>query len=432
MRIGHHLKRLVESHGGSPRERIADVTHAFIESITPDPATGRRKLDPYSIQFAELAEAFLGTTRLGYGQAEHKIKMLGRRMGHVLEAGEAVDASAFADITGQLLVTVIKEKYTSPEYVARKLMRKFPNPGANLQAHIIPYLSDVVDKPSRLAQLEPYPHTQFRESWVTMPAPEKYGLICAVSMEMLLSDFTGQAQDSAKSVARSMAYQEEEQCAAVMLGLSTFTSGVGIPYSTPSYQWNGNMINTYVTTAGTGNYSNRIANFTLTNWTNVNTLEQKFVAMVDPITGRRINAGATHVFCDTAKKYYLKRVFGATEVRTGNEASDTGNLTVSANPLEQKYQMIVSPIWQALLLANAKQNTGATLSASQVQEFMIWMDPSKAFGYREVYPFRTEEAPALNPAQFSQDIELQVKVGRFGVPFVYDPRYAVETSSEAA
>jgi hypothetical protein len=431
MRIGHHLKRLCESHGGAPRERIAEVSRAFVEAITPD-ASGRRRIDLRAVHLAELAEAFLGTQRLGYGQAERKLRMLAAGRAHLLEEAQAaVDASAFADITGQLLVTVIKEKYQSPEFIARRMMRKFPNPGANLGPHIIPYLSDVVDKPQRLAQQEPYPHTQFKESWVTMPAPEKYGLICATSMEMLLSDFTGQAQDSASSVGRSMGYQEEEQCAAVMLGLSTFTNGVGIPYSTASYVWNGNTINTYVTTAGTGNYSNRLANNFITNWTNINTIEQKFVAFVDPITGRRINAWPSAIYCDPAKRYYLKRILNATETRSGSEASDTGNLTVAENPLETRYQLHSSPIWQNLLLNNAKQNTGATLTAAQVLEFCLFFDPQKAFGYREVYPMRTEEAPALNFSEFHQDIALQVKVSRFGVPFVYDPRWSVESSPEA-
>ena len=60
---------------------------------------------------------------------------------------------------------------------------------------------------------------------------------------------------------------------------------------------------------------------------------------------------------------------------------------------------------------------------------MLFADFTKAFGYREVYPFRTENAPALNPDEFKRDIVLQIKCGVFNIPFVYDPHYSVMSTS---
>lgn len=376
-------------------------------------ALTQHKIDPNTVSIPRLARDFLGDNMQG---AYERLRRVGVGLAHTLEATEAQDASAFTNITGQLLVTIIKEKYEAPEFVASKLVKTYPNPGGNLKEHKIPYLSDVLEKPELLSQLELYPQTRFAESWVTMPAPEKRGQICALSMEMLYSDVTGQAQDSAASIGRALAYQKEERILKVVLGL------------TNPYVFNGTGYNTYVSTAGTPGYVNRKYANTILNYTQVNDVEQLFWAMVDPITGRRIFARPTAILCAPQKRYELKRVLSATETRSGNEASDTGNLVVAPNPLDTVYPVYSSAIAQALLADSSL----ISLTAGQQKEYMIFADFTKAFGYREVYPLRTETAPALNPMEFNQDVVLAVKCSEFGVPFVYDPHWACLSTSEAS
>lgn len=400
-----HLKKLCESRG------VPAVTETFGKAIA------EKKIDPHALRLAELAEAFLGRD---YYRAERKLKAVQSGQVHLLEASEAVDASAFSNITGQLLVTVIKEKYESPDFVADKLVKKVPNPGGNLKEHKIPYLSDVIDKGDKLAQAQEYPQTRFHESWVTMPAPEKYGQICAVTMEMVFSDLTGQAQDSAASVGRALGYLKEQRVLRVVLGITN-------PYKAGINGTEVSGVNTYLSTANaTLAYVNKKLSSTVTNFTHINAVEQLFWKMSDPVTGRKIYVRPTTILCNPEKRYELKRILNATEVRSGDTDEATSTQTLAANPLDIKYQLVTSPIAQAIL------DEETALSDSEVKEYLVFGDFPRAFGYREVYPMKTEVAPPNNPAEFRQDIVLQVKASEFGVPYVYDPRYAVLSTAEAA
>ena len=373
-------------------------------------ALAQRKIDPYAVRLPDLVESFLGRD---YFTAERKLRALASGRLHTLEATDAVDASAFSNITGQLLITVVREKYESPEFVGSTLVKTIPNPGSNLKDHKVPYLSDVDTAPKKLNQLEPYPQAKFAESWVTMPPPEKYGHLCQISMETAFSDLTGQAQDSAASVGRSLGYNREQRILKVVLGIDN------------PYKWNDNALTTYVDTAGTGSYVNKLFSNTISNYTQINNIEQLFWRMVDPITGRLINVRPTAILCMPEKLYDLKRVLNATETRTGNQASDSGNLVVAPNPLEVGYKVTASPIARSLLIA-------AGVSVANTKERVYFGDFQKAFFYREVYPLRVEQAPPQNPMEFMQDVALAVKASEFGVPGVYDPRYAALSASEAS
>lgn len=391
MSFGSNIKRLTESHG------VPAVSRTVGDAL----ASG--KVRPRDVHLQDLAENLLGRSKTEQIRKLHHIR---EGATHLLEATEAIDASAFADITGQLLVTEIKEKYNAPEFISDQLCRTIPNPGGNLGTHKIPYLSDVVDIASTLEAAQPYPQTRFQESWVTMPAPERRGLICALTLEMVVSDLTGQAQDSAASIGRSMRYQKEQRILNVVLGLVN------------SYQWNGNSLTTYVTSAGVGNYTNKITGETITTYAQINDAEQLFWKMVDPITGRRIQARPTAILCMPAKRYDLKRILHATEVRDAT----TGTHNVSPNPLDVTYPVLTSPIAEALLL-------GSGMAQTNVTQQVYFGDFRKAFFYREVESFTTQQAPAGNAADFNQDVVLQIKCREWGVPGVYDPRYAVLVSN---
>jgi hypothetical protein len=399
MRVGEYLKRMCESHG-------VDQTVSTFGA-----ALASREIDPYAIRLPDLTEAFLGRD---YSRAERKLRALKSGNVRALEASEAVDASAFSNITGQLLVTIVKEKYQSADFVTDMMFRTFPNPGGNLKEHKVPYLSDVDSEPAKLAQAEPYPFAKFAESWYTMPAPEKYGHICAVTMEMLFSDLTGQAQDSAASVGRALGYGREKRRLRVALGI------------TENYKWNDSSLSTYVSTETTGKYVNKLLSNTITNWTHINDMEQLFWQMKDPITERKIHARPTTMLCMPEKRYSLKRIINAVETRSGDITTGSGDQVNAPSPLDIQYGILTSAIAQALLDAET------SLSASEIKERVYFGDFQRGLGYREVYPLSVEEAPVNNPMEFHQDIVLGVKASEYGVPFVYDPRYIGLSTSEAS
>lgn len=398
MSVALAIRRLCEQHKS---DKVATILSEAIKT---------KKMSPYDVPMAALTESFFG---VDYSRKERLLKAIGHRAVHSLSEADAIDASSFSNITGQLLITIVKEKYQSADFVADAFFRKIPNPGANLKEHKIPYLSDVTDLPEKLSQQEPYPHTKFQESWVTLPAPEKYGRWAGLGMEMLISDWTGQAQDSAGSVGRAMGYLVETRKLRVLLGI------------TNPYVWNDSALDTYVDSVNAGNYLNALYSTTVTNHEHVNTVEQLFWVMEDPITGRLINVRPSQVLVMPEKRYELKRILGAVEVRSGDTDEATSLQTISPNPLEINYSMYTSAIARQLLIDEGG------LSAAEAKQRIYWGDFPKAFMYREVYPMRTDVAPPQNPMEFHQDIVFAVKVSEFGVPCVYDPRYAAFSTGEA-
>jgi hypothetical protein len=393
------LKRLCEAHG--PQVVSTALSDAFAEG----------KVGPRDLSVARLREAFLGGD---YLTVKGKAECIKRGLIHTREATEAVDLTAFSNITGQLLVTEVKAKYNAPEFIGDKLMRTIPNPGSNMQEHKVPYLSDVDSEPPVLASAEPYPFAKFQEVYVTLPAPEKRGHVCTVTMEMLMGDYTGQAQDSAGSVGRALRYNKEKRQLRVVLGAAN------------NYVFKGASMNTYLSTANaTGLYVNRVFSNTIANYNQINTVEQLAWNMTDPITGRVINVRPNSILCMPEKRYDLARILNAVEVRDAT----TGVHDVSKNPIDTSYSLHTSPIARALL--NAGEIT-AVNSASLIKEYVILADFQRAFVYREVYPLQVEQAPAGNPMEFGQDIVLAVKASEFGVAGVYDPRYAFLSTAEGS
>ena len=107
-----------------------------------------------------LAEGFLGSNW------SRKLELHKARL---LEGGEAVDASNFGDITGQLLVDRIKEKYKSPEFVGDQLCSMEQITNGNLQTNKEPWLSNVANDAGTVAPGTFYPQTTFLEQWIVHP-----------------------------------------------------------------------------------------------------------------------------------------------------------------------------------------------------------------------------------------------------------------------
>lgn len=380
MSLGRNLRRFCESHG-------AKKTGKYFSDALRE---GRIRQSQISIR--DLAESLLGPSwpqRLQGGQALLR------------EANEAVDVSAFSNITGQLLVNEIQKKYESADFIGLQLCETIPITNGNLGSQKVPWLSKLSQAPKQLQPLEQYPHAQFSEQWITYPAPKKYGLNCAVSMEMIFADLTNQVFESAGDVGERLGQQQEEDILSVVLGL------------TNNHTWNDTSYNTYLTS---GSWVNVVSGVTLTDWTVVNQVEQKFVEITDPVTAKPIKIKPDAMLVMPWRYYNAKRVLSATETRSGDITTGDGNQTVANNPLETAYPVLKSPNAYKLL-------TDSGVSSANAREYWYLGQFKKAFVWRQVYPLKVVEAPPNNPAEFNQDIAYQVKAGLFGAPGVRDPRY---------
>ena len=383
--LGNKLKKLTESYG-------ITKTAKFLGD-----AIREKKISKHSISIRQLAESFLG-----HNWAENLYRYnSGVR---VQEASEGVDASSFTAITGQLLVNEIKDKFDLAKLIGDDVCETIPVTNGNLKEQKVPWLSNVIDSVEKVEEGMPYPHTTFSPNYIEYPAIEKIGKICAVTMEAIYSDLTGQILDSAGSVGTYCGLAREERILRVVLGLVN------------NHKWNGSSYNTYLSS---GAWTNTVGNFVLKDWTSVNTLEQLFTNMLDPNTGKNILIEPKQMLVMPANRYRAIRAFSANVTRSGDFATSGNPDQIEApNPLDKDYQILTSPHARRLL-------TEAGLSTSIADSYVFLGDFKKAFIWREAKPLTVVEAPAQNPREFEQDIALAVKASLMGVAAVRDPRYVV-------
>lgn len=371
---------------------VAVTSRALIEEVNGG------QVNPARLSIRKLAEAFMGE-----GWAEHLERY--NRTGRVLESAEAVDPSAFAAITGQLLVNEIREKYRLASMVADSLCSTIPVTNGNLGPQRVPYLSDVTNDSDIVEPGMPYPATSFKGQYIEHPAIVKKGRICSVTAEAIYSDLTSQIIDSARSVGTRVALGREEDILKVVLGITN-------PHS-----WNGSSYNTYLSSGS--NWINTVTSFSLIDWTGLNTLEQLFTKMKDPVTGKPILIEPKQVFVMPAQKYNLRRIINATAVESGNYAtSGNPSRTISDSPLDRNYEILTSAHAFNLLTDAAIGN----VSEANANARVYLGDFKRAFVWREAKPLTVVEAPPQNPMEFNNDIVLSVKASLWGVAGVAEPR----------
>jgi hypothetical protein len=399
-RIGLKLVEQVKEHG-------TDTAYAMLQDAIRD---GR--VDHSEISLLEMAGSFMGEN--WEQKLTHYYDLM--RAGNLIalrESADAVDASGFAAIGGQLLVDRVKERYKIAVGYSDKLITREPV-GNNLGTYIEPYLSHVLDEGAVVNSLQPYPYTQFTHQYTTFPAPVKKGRILAIAMEMLKADKTGQAMQAADSLGERMGLQLHKDRLRVILGI------------TNNYIFNGTGLNTYLTA---GSYINSITNFTLTNWRSLFAVNQLWNQMADPVTGEIIDVqgGGQKIWLTAqALSWDAKRILNATTVRAGDITTGLGDQTESANPIEGEYSLIADPHMRRLL------TTEGGLTAAQADTYNVFGNFKKAFVEREVYPLTITQAAPNNILEFTRDIALAVKGSMFNVQGVRDPRFVIRAYNASA
>lgn len=436
MSLGRQLKRWVTDHGRESASRM------FTEAMR----TGRISASQYSLK--DLAVGLMGDNWYekmkanGYGGYRDPDGTF-----HGRESGDAVDASTFADITGNQLIDRVREKYNSPEFIADKLVTTIDINNGNLDTQKEPWLSNIIprggDASDRaqyvVQQGMPYGRSEFLPNYIVLKQPVKSGLICDVTFEMIYADRTKQANDSATSVGEYLARLKEYEVLKVLLGLTVnFTfkySPMSAEFTSPTYVETATGAGTVAT-----RWSNHIDDLPLTSWDDVNVVLQKFAEMRDPSTGEPIHIDPKQMFVMPKRVMTARNILNATQIRIGDGTNTSGNgntnptATYANNPLSA-YEILTSSYAYKLASTGSsllwpKQDytdDGNTFTLTAAQAYEIWLmgDFKRAFYWRQVYPLQTFQAPPMNPDEFNRDVVLSVKARQYGVAGVLDPRFAV-------
>ncbi len=330
------------------------------------------------------------------------------------EAMGAVDATAFAGITGQLLINRTLQAFNSEEFIASKMVPTVPT---RLDGERIPgvYLpSDPGEDVTVANEQEPLRYVGFGEEYVETPATVKRQLGIAVTREAIFFDRTGLVMNRASYVGTILGLRKEKNLLGVMIGATnTYKEKRKGDSAVQS-------LKTFYSATDAGRWTNHFDGNALTDWTNIDTAEQGFAAITDPNTGEPIILPNERLlFAPQIKFLSMNFLLGASQVWrvSASGLSTTGGInTLGPNPL-QNLGITMATSRQLYAQLQAQLGTDAATSGG----YWFYGDPA-AFAYMENWPITVTQAPSNSEAEFSQDIVLRFKASERGVAAIMEPR----------
>lgn len=358
-------------------------------------ALKQRHLKPEDFSLRDLAEGLVP-------DGNEWVRALDPRGGSVslLEAGEAVDATAFLNIAGQVIYSKIMESYTQEAFVVSKLVDTIPT---RLDGEKIPGIARLSDTAGEVHAGMPYPSLGFGEDYIETPSTTKHGFIVPVTKEAIFFDRTHLVLSRAAEVGEVLGLNKEKRLIDLLIGV------------TNNYKWRGATYNTYQASTPWINVKTGNA---LTDWTNVDAAEQLFADILDPHTGEPVLVQATTALVMPAYRHAAHRVFNATEVNYTGSGSAT--MTTAANPLGN-YRVEESRLAYRRIVSSG-------VAAADAKKWWFLGDFKRAFAYMENWPITVTQSPLGSEADFNQDILVRFKASERGAAAVINPRFVVKST----
>ena len=355
----------------------------------------------------------------------------------IMEAGgaiDAVDSSAFAGITGQLLVTQVLEPYEKEEYMVRKLIPTYNSPLEQEKWIGIAEPMDPGRNMLRVQEGEPFKMFGFGEQYVQTPMTHKEGGIIGLTKEAIFFDRTNQITDKASEIGDLLAFSEEQECIGGVIGSVT-----NVTYFVEKRQFDSAPVTLDLfqqAGAGSGAYQlayaypnrkypfvNDVPDNPLEDYTSIRLNEQYFSAIVDPNRGRPIVVGRPFILAPHTKYMDILRIIEAENIWKLTQQGFTNPgavFTASPNVLSRinltSNQFIVSRLLKAEMVAQ--------LAITAAQADLIWFygDIGEAFRYVVNWPVTVVQAPVNSEAEFNQDIVVRWKASKRGRLAIKEPR----------
>ena len=354
-----------------------------------------------------------------------------RRQTSLQEAMGAVDVSAFAGITGQLLINRVLNAFQAESFVISRLIPTYPT---SLNGERIPGISIPADPGENFVENEemaPLNYVGFSEEYIQTPPTVKRRLGIGVTKEAIFFDRTGLILDRAGYVGTLLGLRKEKNLIGVLIGAS----------NTYQEKRKGDSavvtLNTYYSGTETGpdgggvpRWVNHLDNNGLVDWTSINALEVLFDNMLDPNTGepiilpnRRVIIAPQIQFLPLNQILRGDQVWRATQLGIAPTGTNIGYNTVGPNPLNQ-----LGLEFATSRQLNVQLQNSFSLSQSDAGKYWFYGDPA-AFAYMENWPITVTQAPTNSEAEFDQDIVVRFKASERGIAAVMEPRRMIRSRS---
>jgi len=425
----HKLLKLVEQNVNNKkgvrgyREQFRDLL-GLTENRHGEPTIdlSRRELHPKDFSLQEMAMEFLGrnwrdTVRdfsLG-SSGPIGLMRLQEADGHVVLPSHFANIAAFTDSVSGLIDAMVLEAYMDPVYIGDMVMETVPtrvNGGKMIGVRNDGNTGeDVLDS-------EPLPAVGLEETYVDLPNNQRRGSLIQVHQNVFLYDRTDQVQSMSENAGTATRRKKEIRQADYVLGIVN------------NYSRDGSSANTYLATAGSSpnDYVNSSAN-SLDDWTDIDEAINLLEGNTDPNSGFSIAINPPYDLLVMPQEYMnTTTIVRSTSIDVrdsgGTGTADDQQVRTAANPLPQLNLIRANREWyRRLVLATASGGAGLSEDAAKARWHLGHF--RKAFGYRQLTPYRSQDYP-ITAEEGRRGIVLVKTVEEQGTPFVKEPRYAYQ------
>jgi hypothetical protein len=348
------------------------------------------------------------------------------------EAMGAVDASAFAGITGQLLINRVLAAFTAEEFVVSRLIPTVPT---SLNGERIPGVANLKDPGEDFVEATEMSELRFignAEEYIQTPPTTKRQLGIGVTKEAIFFDRTGLVLDRASYIGTILGLRKEKNLIGVLIGaVNTYQEKRAGDSAAVS-------LNTYHSAEDNNRWVNHLDGNPLGDWTNINTSEQAFSQIEDPNTGepiilpgRRVLIAPQIQFLALNQLMVANNVWKLTQGGTSPASNQAGVNTLGPNPLSN-LDITIATSRQLYKQIQLQLDLDAVTAAGY-----WWYGDPAAFAYMENWPITVVQAPTNSEAEFLQDVVVRFKASERGTPAVMEPRRiqrnrALSTSSSGS
>lgn len=308
----------------------------------------------------------------------------------VLEAGDAVMSSAFANITGQIIYTETMLGFDDEAYVLTDLVRNVPT---KFNGEVIPGIGRMGDVAEVINEGNPYPRAGLTEDWIQTPLTQKRGMMIDLTREAIFFDRTGDLLAKAQELGKWLGYNKE---------LRLINAFIDENATVHRYNWKGTQYASYQTTSP---WDNVTASNALVDWTDIDNAEQTLAAILDPNTGTPILNTPKHLVVTRQNLTTAKHIVNATELLMVPTSGAPTGMKVDNHVAD--YSIVSSQLLAAQMATDTDWYLG---------------DIGRQMQYRENFPLTVEQAPVGSGTMWERDIAMAWKASERGAAVVVEPR----------
>ena len=388
-----------------------DLSKLATVSLKESKARHPREMDEPSRLETTLTEAF---EKKAFVADDFSLQQLwihsvpdGREALHLLEGKgntrlheSAVDTAAFANITNQLLSSIMREPLVGEEMPFTNLI---PTRQTRWNGEKIGSIANIGDIGQVVDELAPYPKAGMSEDWIETPKTTKRGVIIEVSKEAIFFDLTGDILTRARQVSMGLAIGREKRAIDCLIDENR---------TTHRYKWRGTSYATYQTSTP---WDNVTASNALVDWSDIENANQTFNGLLDPMTGEPVMIEPKLLICTKDLEQTARRILNATGL-----VVHVGGFPTSGNPSQTAWK---NPYSFDIL------STRRLASRLATDTDWFYGDPARAFAYMENWARTTAEAPVNSKDEFERDVAIAVKASERGEYVVLEPRFMSKSTA---